>query len=213
MPGGEEWSSLGRRRAQCAARARDFRVVAATRRAGHRRRDRAGAPIPKSTAYELVRTLTDAGYLERSGRAAVYFLGRKLFELGMAYRSQIDLLKEGSQIVEELRDETGETVQLSVLENEMMLVLIKEEGSIRSASSAASARACRSTGRRPGGCWFRISDDEALTGCLQRIARQSPTGKAPTESTSWSSRSGASADRALSSSTRPTNMPAASRRR
>src|SRR5687768_1629919 len=84
--------------------------------------------IPKSTAYELVRTLSSAGYLERSG-AAAYFLGRKLFELGMAYRSHIDLLKEGSKVIEELRDETGETVQLSVLESNVMLVLVKEESS------------------------------------------------------------------------------------
>ncbi len=85
--------------------------------------------IPKSTAYELVRTLSEAGYLEPSGRGAGLFLGRKLFELGMAYRGQVDLLRDGSQIVEELRDATGETVQLSVLENDMMLVLLKEEGS------------------------------------------------------------------------------------
>ena len=76
-----------------------------------------------------MRTLSEAGYLEPSGRGAELFLGRKLFELGMAYRSQIDLLRDGSQIVEELRDATGETVQLSVLENDMMLVLLKEEGS------------------------------------------------------------------------------------
>src|SRR6185503_1255054 len=85
--------------------------------------------IPKSTAYELVRTLSEAGYLEPSGRGAGLFLGRKLFELGMAYRGQADLLRDGSQIVEELRDATGETIQLSVLENDMMLVLLKEEGS------------------------------------------------------------------------------------
>ena len=64
----------------------------------------AALQIPKSTAYELVRTLTEAGYLEPSGRGAGLFLGRKLFELGMAYRGQVDLLRDGSQIVEELRD-------------------------------------------------------------------------------------------------------------
>src|SRR5882672_6685831 len=72
--------------------------------------------IPKSTAYELVRTLSDSGYIAPSRRGGI-FLGRKLFELGMAYRAQVDLLRDGSQIVEELRNECGETVQLSVLEN------------------------------------------------------------------------------------------------
>ena len=84
--------------------------------------------IPKSTAYELVRTLVEGGYIYRDRETGRLSLGRKLFELGMAYRSHVDLLKDGSRIVEELRDETGETVQLSVLENDMMMVLLKEEG-------------------------------------------------------------------------------------
>ena len=70
--------------------------------------------IPKSTAYELVRTLSNAEYIEGSGKDRGLFLGRKLFQLGMAYRNRFDLLKDGSQIVEELRDTTGETVQFSL---------------------------------------------------------------------------------------------------
>src|SRR5690606_17678396 len=46
--------------------------------------------IPKSTAYELVRTLSEGDYLAPSGRGSGLFLGRKLFELGMAYRSHVD---------------------------------------------------------------------------------------------------------------------------
>src|SRR5687768_14193115 len=62
--------------------------------------------IPKSTAYELVRTLSEGDYLAPSGRGSGLFLGRKLFELGMAYRGHVDLLKDGSRIAEQLRDET-----------------------------------------------------------------------------------------------------------
>jgi DNA-binding IclR family transcriptional regulator len=136
--------------------------------------------IPKSTAYDLVRTLTAAGYLERSG-AAAYFLGRKLFELGMAYRSHVDLLKEGGKIVEELRDETGETVQLSVLENNVMLVLVKEE-------SSKPIRIISRVGSRVPVNWaaagrLLVSDLPAseLKSLLQRIAKPSPTGRAPTD--------------------------------
>ena len=85
--------------------------------------------IPKSTAYELVNTLTLAGYVEPRGGDKRLFLGRKLFELGTAYRSQVDLVKDGSRTIADLRDLTGETVQLSVLDGRMMLVLMKEEGS------------------------------------------------------------------------------------
>ena len=54
--------------------------------------------IPKSSAYELVRTLAENGYLEPSPSSGGYGLGRKLYELGMAYRSQVDLLKEGGRV-------------------------------------------------------------------------------------------------------------------
>lgn len=134
--------------------------------------------IPKSTAYELVRTLTQADYLAPSNKGAGLFLGRKLFELGMAYRNQVDLLKDGSKIVEELRDATGETVQLSVLENQMMLVLLKEEGS-------RSLRIISQVGSRVPVNWAAAGrllvsdlDDRRLTELLSATIRQSPTGNA-----------------------------------
>jgi DNA-binding IclR family transcriptional regulator len=134
--------------------------------------------IPKSTAYELVRTLTQADYLAPSGKGPGLFLGRKLFELGMAYRNQVDLLKDGSKIVEELRDATGETVQLSVLENQMMLVLLKEEGS-------RSLRIISQVGSRVPVNWAAAGrllvsdlDDRQLTELLGATIRQSPTGNA-----------------------------------
>jgi DNA-binding IclR family transcriptional regulator len=137
--------------------------------------------IPKSTAYELVRTLTEAGYLEPAGRNAGLFLGRKLFELGMAYRGQVDLLRDGSQIVEELRDASGETVQLSVLENDMMLVLLKEEGS-------HSIRIISRVGSRVPVNWAAAGrllvsglDDATLGALLKRSVRQSPTGRSITD--------------------------------
>jgi DNA-binding IclR family transcriptional regulator len=136
--------------------------------------------IPKSTAYELVRTLSDSGYLEPSRRGGI-FLGRKLFELGMAYRAQVDLLRDGSQIVEDLRDTCGETVQLSVLENDMMLVLLKEEGShpIRIISRVGSRVPVNWAAS--GRLLVSDMDDAALTSLLEKSVRQSPTGRALTD--------------------------------
>ncbi len=137
--------------------------------------------IPKSTAYELVRTLATAGYIDRVGGNGSYFLGRKLFELGQAYRAQVDLLKEGGQIVEELRDETGETVQLSVLEHNMMLVLLKEE-------SRQPIRIISRVGTRVPVNWAAASrllvsdlEDKPLRRLLSSSVRASPTGRAPTD--------------------------------
>lgn len=133
--------------------------------------------IPKSTAYDLVKTLTEAQYLERVSGGGL-FLGRKLFELGMSYKSHIDLVREGSRVVEELRDLTGETVQMSVLENDMMLVLVKEEGFM-------PIRIISRVGSRVPVNWAASGrllvsdlDDDDLRGLLGRSIRQSPSGQA-----------------------------------
>jgi DNA-binding IclR family transcriptional regulator len=137
--------------------------------------------IPKSTAYDLVRTLARAGYLERASTGNGYFLGRKLFELGSAYRSQVDLLKEGGHIVQALRDETGETVQLSVLENGVMLVLVKEE-------TKHPIRIISRVGSRVPVNWAAAGrllvsdlDDAALRRLLAQNARPSPNNGATTD--------------------------------
>ena len=57
--------------------------------------------IPKSTAYELIRTLVDRRYVERKSDGRSYFLGPKLFELGMAYSAQVDLVREAAPVVRE----------------------------------------------------------------------------------------------------------------
>lgn len=134
--------------------------------------------IPKSTAYELVRTLTEANYLETAGADGGLFLGRKLFQLGMAYRYKVDLLKDGSQIVRALRDLTGETVQFSVLVESYMQVLMKEEGirPIRIISHIGSRVPVNwaASGR------LLVSDlgDDALANLLRATMSQSPSGQA-----------------------------------
>jgi DNA-binding IclR family transcriptional regulator len=134
--------------------------------------------IPKSTAYDLVNTLSQAGYVAAGGKQGGLFLGHKLFELGMAYRSQVDLLKDGAKIVEELRDATGETVQLSVLDDPWMLVLLKEEG-------VKPLRIISQIGSRVPVNWAAAGrllvsdfDDRRLRQFLGDTMRQSPSGRA-----------------------------------
>ena len=137
--------------------------------------------IPRSTAYTIVNVLTDARYLEPAGGGAKLFLGRRLFELGMSYGSKIDLLKAGALIVKELRDTTGETVQLSVLDTDMLLVLMKEEGSrpVRIISRVGS----RVPVNWAAGGRLIVSDmeDDDLRRLLKRTIRPSPTLKASTD--------------------------------
>jgi IclR family transcriptional regulator, KDG regulon repressor len=137
--------------------------------------------IPKSTAYELVHTLTETGYLSVRDQSKSLFLGRKVFELGMAYRSQADLVKDGAEIVEELRDKTGETVQLSVLDGLSMLVLLKEEG-------MKPLRIISKVGSRVPVNWAAAGrllvsdlDEPRLRVFLNESVRPSPSGRATTD--------------------------------
>lgn len=137
--------------------------------------------IPKSSAYELVRVLAENGYLESGQTAGRFALGRKLYELGMAYRAQVDLLKEGGRVVEELCQKTGETAQLSVLEDGMMLVLLKEE-------SPQPIRIISRIGSRVPVHWAAAGrllvsdlDGKALEDALARHMTSSPTGTACTD--------------------------------
>ena len=137
--------------------------------------------IPKSTAYELVRTLSDGDYLEAAGKGAGLFLGRRLYELGMAYKSHVDLLRDGSRIAAELRDETGETVQLSVLENNMIILLVKEEGIRPLGNISHVGSPVPVNWAAAGRLLVSDMDDQALERLLAATIRPSPTGRAPVE--------------------------------
>lgn len=136
--------------------------------------------IPKSTAYELIRVMAAEGLVAptEDGRFA---LGRRLHELGTGYSVQVDLLREGTRIVRELRDETGETVQLSIMDGTLMQVLLKEEGN-------RAVRIISNVGSRVPVNWAAAGrllvsdlDDTTLTRLLADTARPSPTGRAETD--------------------------------
>jgi DNA-binding IclR family transcriptional regulator len=136
--------------------------------------------IPRSSAYSIINVLSAARYLESAENSRL-FLGPKLFELGMAYGNKIDLIKACAPIVKELRDSTKETVQLSILDSDMLLVLMKEEGShpVRIISRVGS----RVPVNWAAGGRLIVSDlaDDELRFLLRSTVRPSPTGKASTD--------------------------------
>lgn len=136
--------------------------------------------IPKSTAYDLLNAMLHEG-LVTPADGTRFALGHRLHELGSGYRAQVDILREGSRIVRALRDETGETVQLSAMEGPLMHVLLKEEG-------FRAVRIISNTGSRVPVNWAAAGrllvsdlDDDALRRLLTATVTPSPTGKAETD--------------------------------
>jgi DNA-binding IclR family transcriptional regulator len=71
--------------------------------------------LPRATAFRLLATLEQCGYVVKDG--AGYSLGFKLFMLGNVVADGLDLRRVAHPHLEALRDLTGETVQLAVLED------------------------------------------------------------------------------------------------
>jgi DNA-binding IclR family transcriptional regulator len=138
--------------------------------------------IPRSTAFSLMGHLFDRGYLERDARHPHrYTFGRQLHRLGAGYQSGSRLLTEGQPILTKLASEIGATVQLSVLDQDMNLVLLREHGNNR-------IRMIFRVGVRSPINWSasgtllvsHLSDSE-LRARLEGKIPPSPTGLAPTD--------------------------------
>lgn len=79
--------------------------------------------VAKSTVHRLARTLVADGLLEQNPENERYRLGLALFGLGALVRRRMNLSSEARQDLFALRNATGETVQLAILDGaEIMFV-------------------------------------------------------------------------------------------
>jgi IclR family acetate operon transcriptional repressor len=70
-----------------------------------------------STVHRLLSTLTDEGLLERGSVPGTYRLGLQMYELGVTVFPNFDLHEAARPVLAALRQTTGETVQLAVLDH------------------------------------------------------------------------------------------------
>jgi IclR family acetate operon transcriptional repressor len=80
-----------------------------------------------STGHHLLATLVKWGYVARTpGRR--YALGARGLHLAQAFLKQVDLPRRAQPHVDRISQETGETVQLAVLQGDAVVTLLKREG-------------------------------------------------------------------------------------
>ena len=72
--------------------------------------------LATSTVHRLLATLTDERLLERDARAGTYRLGLAMHDLGAAVAPHVGLHEAAMPAMAGLRHQTGETVQLAVLD-------------------------------------------------------------------------------------------------
>jgi IclR family transcriptional regulator, KDG regulon repressor len=83
--------------------------------------------LPRTTAHELLATLTARGYLQKDEQAGTYRLGVRLLHLGNAYSSRFDILHEANEVARDVSDATGETVSVALLQGAEVFYLAKIE--------------------------------------------------------------------------------------
>ena len=75
-----------------------------------------------STAFRILSSLAEQGFVERTTRGN-YQLGVKLMQLGSRVSSDVDIRKIALPFMEKLRDQLGETVNLTVREDDEVVYI------------------------------------------------------------------------------------------
>lgn len=84
--------------------------------------------LPRASGYQILAVLVREGFLTVQQQSGRYLLGRQCYLLGLGYRGDAALIREAKEVLQQLRNETGETAQLSILDRSMNLLLLREEG-------------------------------------------------------------------------------------
>jgi IclR family KDG regulon transcriptional repressor len=79
--------------------------------------------LHKTTTHRLLQTLHELNLVVQDPRTKKYRLGPRFISLGLSALRNFDLHQEALPLMKALRDETGETVNLSILDgNEIMVI-------------------------------------------------------------------------------------------
>lgn len=82
--------------------------------------------LPRSTAYHLVNTMIDEGFVTHLAEEKRYGLGVAAFEVGSGYTRQAPLQRISRRPLAELVDRTGQSAHLAVLHGRDVLYVIEE---------------------------------------------------------------------------------------
>lgn len=82
----------------------------------------ADSGLHPSTAFRILSSLTEFGFVERTSRGS-YQLGVKLMQLGSRVNASVDIRNIALPLMEKLRDQLGETVNLTVREEDEVVYI------------------------------------------------------------------------------------------
>jgi IclR family transcriptional regulator, KDG regulon repressor len=83
--------------------------------------------LGKSTVHRLLTTLAEERLIEPNPRTRRYRLGIKLYDLGSIVSGQLDLHEAVATCIDDLRNRTGETVHVAVLDGREVVYVERRE--------------------------------------------------------------------------------------
>ncbi len=83
--------------------------------------------LPKSTVHGMVETLEARGFLFRNSENGKYRLGLKVYELGMAYSTTMELQTAARPVAQDLSSRHGKSVHVAVYAGGMAVFILKIE--------------------------------------------------------------------------------------
>ena len=126
--------------------------------------------LGKSTVHRLLTTLAGEGLIEQDPRTGGYRLGLVVFELGEAVKVHLDVHAAAGPVLASLREQTGESSQVGVLDGHEVVYVDRLE-------SSQSLRLFTETGRRvPVHC---TSSGKVLLSHLSDVALERVLADAP----------------------------------
>ena len=80
--------------------------------------------LHKGTVQGLVRTLTNAGFLQRDGETRKYHLGLKIYELGIVLGGSLEINQRASAPAHSLAKQTQHLIRIAILDGDSVLVTL-----------------------------------------------------------------------------------------
>ena len=91
--------------------------------------------LPRASVFRLLQTLEQMGFLERLPDGINYRLGLAVLRLGFEYLAAVELPEAARPILEHMRDATGHSTQLAILDGHDVVVVAKASAPSAFASS------------------------------------------------------------------------------
>ncbi|MGC1504451.1 MAG: IclR family transcriptional regulator [Sulfitobacter sp.] len=137
--------------------------------------------LSRSSTFRLIYTLNQMGFLKDGEQKNTYTLGARVLNLGFAYLNQQPITSIARSYLSALRDDTGVSAHLSVLEGYDVLYLGSHQGRTGFVSSMVTGTRTQAYASAIGWCLLGSFSDEELKSMCDKIKMDPFTDKTPTD--------------------------------